>query len=1078
MMKPAVIDIVNESLIEELLKASENYSFSAFDAEKMDGWVPDIGITHYPGHHRSVYRPSAVARAGLSSSILHRFWDTSMKKTADKYGWPFPDADHTGLRYVGVVLYDQQGEECKLDLKLGSDEIGVIESTRHDNRRHLLVIDKPVLFRGEMEVFQIRTTCKGTCRIESVVLLANKPEPTSFEPSIERLKVRGSKNGNSAAEVHFLTAETAKCTVSAYAQDGSLIEQQLEQDHANLHVVVLHQLETNTHYNIQIEAAGIDGALSTASIDFHGNANGESAFTPHSVRIPVEVIPMGAEALAGKPLTFGVPVPKGEIWEAHSCKLEAGGVQIATQARIHSRWPDQSARWILIDAPCPLEIEQPRSGQLEVVVSDQTAPLPTELPGLQRSCRDGQISVASKAFRLKVSETRHGSVISIERLTGEGRSERSSINLTELSAVLGSGYKLSPGKVRDVYIEEEGMERTVIHLQLPLCDDKDNEHLLCTFRIHVYSRVPIIRVVNRLEVVSPMLASAMDAVKSKDYDLFPEELQACVASMEGEQASLLLLKSFQLNWSSSGNRAVTFGDNEYDLLENGWRLLHEHDLEYTLEASGQQEKHQGRSAGHVVIQDDNGLTAIGLRNFWETYPKALSVGNDHLTMELFPQLSGEELPGDEEAWHRLYFWQEKGLYKLKVGMALTSEAIIGFPETEEEARSLFSWFEQPPAIRCELDWINSTEALSPIAAKENSPIPYYEELIEEAATEWGKDREIWRQYGFMNFGDWYGESGWSWGNNEYDPAFSHYSEFLRGGNPKWFALAGQGCRHLSDVDTIHYSSIRTQIGAQYMHMPGHAGGYLPPYFRSKMQGSKTIPSHLWIEGPVMHYLLTGDEGVKDSLVKTGHWLTQPKLLNNFNFYNCRECGWHLIHLCGMATMTDDPRFLNAAELIVRKVMERQNEEGGWVHPLTASHCACPPPRCYGEATFMVGVLLSGLKKYHEVTQDPKVAQSIINCVRWLIRTNFDQRTGLFRYTSCPKTVASPTDTVAVVEGLAYAYALSRDPMIEFPLQQGIKAVEKTILREKAQDEPTHTGFGKGLAAYSRYIPYLMKLIQF
>ena len=50
-----------------------------------------------------------------------------------------------------------------------------------------------------------------------------------------------------------------------------------------------------------------------------------------------------------------------------------------------------------------------------------------------------------------------------------------------------------------------------------------------------------------------------------------------------------------------------------------------------------------------------------------------------------------------------------------------------------------------------------------------------------ALASFAADREHFRAYGQLNFGDWYGESGWSWGNNEYDPAYCAYIEFLRGG---------------------------------------------------------------------------------------------------------------------------------------------------------------------------------------------------------------------------------------------------------------------------------------------------------
>ena len=58
------------------------------------------------------------------------------------------------------------------------------------------------------------------------------------------------------------------------------------------------------------------------------------------------------------------------------------------------------------------------------------------------------------------------------------------------------------------------------------------------------------------------------------------------------------------------------------------------------------------------------------------------------------------------------------------------------------------------------------------------------------------------QCSYMNFGDWYGESGFSWGNNEYDTGLCAIVEFLRSKNPLWWSLGQQAIRHQVDVDTI------------------------------------------------------------------------------------------------------------------------------------------------------------------------------------------------------------------------------------------------------------------------------------
>ena len=409
---------------------------------------------------------------------------------------------------------------------------------------------------------------------------------------------------------------------------------------------------------------------------------------------------------------------------------------------------------------------------------------------------------------------------------------------------------------------------------------------------------------------------------------------------------------------------------------------------------------------------------------------------------------------------------------------MTVELMVAAPGAPEAAEDYFCWLEHPPFVRPDIDWLNITQAWSSMAPKETSPLPAYEEMVDKAYDEWIKDRDLWRQYGFFNFGDYYGENGTAWGNNEYDPAYAFTCEFMRGGDPRWAVVANQSARHLVDIDTVNHSANTHEIGGQYMHIAGHAGGLLPPFFRYKMAGSTFVPSHMWVEGTVLQYLLTGDDGLRETLEKTALWLLGSGLedsggLDHYDFPNCREAGWHLIHLCGIARMSDDPRYLNAASIIVERVLDRQEPGGGWEHLLKKGHCSHPPPRCRGEAGFMVGVLLSGLRRYHELTGDDRVADAIIGGARWLIEKTYLREKKVFKYTSCTR--PRPTETgphyfKQIIEGLGYAYRLAPDPVLEEIIRDGLQVLGAP---RHASREPRKMSLGKDLSVETRYVPTLL-----
>ena len=1066
------IDIVEEERIKAILENTDNFVFDAISCETLDGWVPDLGLTSYRNY--SIYRPPSVAQSGIASTLAHRFWSTVEGKT-----------DHTGPRYIGVVIYDTFGEPCPLEFRLGADDIGRVEPTRHDNRRHLIVVDKPVPFIGSMEVFQLKAPGKGTYRIETFVLIRERPEPSSFMPRIERLSARVVERESEriSAAIDFITSQVANAHIEATSErDARVAETKTPtKTPTKLHTVTLANLLPDRDYTVKVTATEQSGTSVTEAISLFTGVREAYANSPTTV--PVEIINLSTAEASELPLTFSVPLPQTQIFDPANCHLKSGSFNQPAQTRVHSHWPDGSARWVLVDVPCPGPLAPDARKQGEVVFGSDAV---DQTLGLTWEAKEDRIIVTGQHLRVSVDKTEGALPAQIERRNTQGEWQEVlgalGDKVASFAVTLGNGLTLQTGTIDDLTLEEAGAERAVIRYRVPHQDAEGVAHLRSSVRLHIYARHPFVKMVHRLEVISPALPPTAGGTVA---DLAPgfDDIRAAIAGNEGEEATLLTLDSVKLRLPRLGNTQVTLDEQVYSVNgDTAWRIVHEHDLARCIEANGSKREVEGRSRGHILVEGTTGPLAVGVRNFWETYPKGLSVTEEGVSVELLPTLSGAALPGDEDAWHRIYFWHDKGKYRLKSGMALTSEVLIALPDTADEATRWFAWFEKSPAVRPNLDWLNETHVLSSIASKVDSPSPQYEATIDQTYHEWRKDRDHWRQYGFMNFGDWYGEGTWCWGNNEYDAAYGHYMEFLRGGVPHWFTLAGQAARHLADVDTVNFSKKPSQVGGQYIHMPGHAGGFLPPYFRSKIKGSNLIPSHMWVEGPVLHYLLTGDETLRESLDRTADFLIHGGMrdisggLDHYDYSSCRECGWYLIHLCAVARMMDNPRYLNAAYIILERVLERQEPGGGWLRMLMEGHCAGPPPRQRGEAGFMVGVLLEGLRRLHELTGDERVAEAIVGGARWLIDNVYEPDKKHFRYTPCTNRGggAGPVFTLGVIAGLGYAYHLSGDPSMGAILKHALKEVGQP---HAMFDELNHTGFGKDVCFETRFVPTLLAYVQ-
>ena len=225
----AHIDVAEEQRIKAILEADENHSWPAIDCESMDGWVPDMGLTGYANY--SIYRPPAIAAAGITTTVRHRF------------RVPTRNPQLPGIYHLGALIYTQVGQDFSLEISLGSEDIGRIEPRRHDNRRHLIVLERPINFDHRVKWVEFTSAGNSTCRIENFVMLKEAPESSSFLPSIERMHVEVTKKTRDmvSAIAHCVTYPPATVVATAIGSNGDQTES-TQDGPSTLHAVNLQGL--------------------------------------------------------------------------------------------------------------------------------------------------------------------------------------------------------------------------------------------------------------------------------------------------------------------------------------------------------------------------------------------------------------------------------------------------------------------------------------------------------------------------------------------------------------------------------------------------------------------------------------------------------------------------------------------------------------------------------------------------------------------------------------------------------------------------------------------------------------------
>ena len=452
---------------------------------------------------------------------------------------------------------------------------------------------------------------------------------------------------------------------------------------------------------------------------------------------------------------------------------------------------------------------------------------------------------------------------------------------------------------------------------------------------------------------------------------------------------------------------------------------------------------------------------VAIVDFWQQYPKSLRTHAEGIEIGLCPVISADDYRDSGEDGHKLYFYLSDGVYRLREGLSKTHAMYIG----EDIPLLPLPIPEAPP------EWYCESGAFGEIHPVKEGAFLDYETKVSEAFEAYLENREHGREYGMLNFGDWWGERKWNWGNCEYDTAYAFFVQWARSGDIRWMR---EGCRsalHHRDVDTCHASAEESRMGGVYMHCVGHTGDYYPDGFRpgAISSGSFTV-SHTWVDGFLLHHFLTGDlRSLETARMVADRYDSHGT--RSYDFGNCRDSGWHLVLAMAMYHATLDRFYLNASHIIVERVLERQTEDGGWRRMLVPGHCFCPPPRHTGNAGFMVGILLNGLKLYHQATGDPRVADAIVRGAEFLIDDMWEDDANGFRYTSCPHSRLSTDNFHRGIDGIAYAWRISRSPRFEPVLRRATQKAIDTESFGKASDEGSP--LGKAISAGLRSSPYVL-----
>ncbi|MFW5867565.1 MAG: hypothetical protein ACOCX2_07090, partial [Armatimonadota bacterium] len=714
----------------------------------------------------------------------------------------------------------------------------------------------------------------------------------------------------------------------------------------------------------------------------------------------------------GWPVRSGVPLPEGLLGDPSAVRLlDASGAEVPVQTRATSWWPDGlSVRWLLIDFAADTSTAGPAQYTLEV----NARPSVSVEREVRVDAEEIAPHVAADVVRTPVEVTTgplawrlgDGGFAPFADVTIDGRSAprpaagEGGFELTDAEGRVFTSALESP---EEIVVEADGPQRATLRITGRLVSEDGDAYMRYLCRMHFHAGSPAVRTVFTLE--NDALDPEMNLIESLRLTV-PAEVAGADLSVGGDGEALAM--------AADG------------------RLLQDEDFRFAL---GDHEGH--RADGWLLARGEGGSLAVAVREFWQRYPKGLSANEDGVTLELLPALPEDiYADADDDALTQWYFWSDEGRYKIRTGVRLSTEFAVdyaprmsgGMPARYEAA----DWWSEPLFAACSPEHYCETGALDTILPRHPDRFERYEHRLDEAFEEFVARRESEREFGFMNYGDWFGERTWNWGNNEYDTAWALAVNFARTGNRGMLEQAIMSAAHSADVDTIHHNSDPNRVGYQYTHCVGHTAMYFPRDWK-EMGGfnahSGQRGGHIWSQGLFTAHALTGEERLLDSARKIADTLAENT--TDFRYGAERTVGWPMVGAVAGYNFDANPFYLNGAKLMADIVIWTQHPERGlWGHWIDGNECD-HAPRCWGSKPFMTGVLLRALKMYDLAQPREETRATIHDSVSYLFDEMFvheGDRPG-FVYSSCRNENFSQTGSTSRLSliGPGLAYSVLIDP---------------------------------------------------
>lgn len=774
-------------------------------------------------------------------------------------------------------------------------------------------------------------------------------------------------------------------------------------------------------------------------------ARGEKTEVPIFVLNPTQV------TIKDFPVKGGVPFPRGELVFPDKIIIRGdSGEAVSFQPKVMARWPDGSIKWLLIEMPA--RAPALGFGKYSLFYPEENAAqdnksFVTETPD----------EVIVDTGKIKFNVNKHSFKLFDKVLLNNKKVLSSEGDLT--IQFRGEVYKSSNDKDYKLTIEEAGPRTVGLKAEGWFVNSKGQKFCKFLVRIKAFKDESFVKVYHTFIYTG--------YPENRYHYLYKGKRLPKNETIEDVGISLNTTGALSsYTFSFAGDGKVFQKDN----LSEKCEILQLKDDSFVVLKNEKEKAAQGRKLeGWVDISSGDVGVSVVIRKLWQQYPKGFSLEPKKGIMEikLWPKEAGElDLKTTDKAEG-----PEAVARGSAFGLAKTHELTFYFHEGNYNSagvRYLNLVSQRVPLIISASEWLNDTRAAGALAsyAEGINYFKKYEDCIERMFNWASRQIKDFKWYGMIDFGDtlswyrqdaydksydqwgWHPEGRWGWFNCEgIGTHTGALLQFLRTGEYKYLWFGEDLSRHLMDIDTCHFNTIKEDRRLRHIFDDYSQPGSMHRHNGDHWGGRNEEASHTNLNGILLYYYITGYDRALDVAKEIGEFFLKRPI----TYFRHPDIAPHramaniLWGETELYSATGDERLKKDADSWADLFYQGQNRNGSWnenYNPVKKRWDGAP------HTGYLDGYTLPALIEYHQMTGNRAIGDSIVRLTKYLMKNDAYG---------------------AIFEGLAYSYFLTGDKnFLEF-LE---KKLEDVLSSQRIQNDPLWNGMIFQKLYYARPVEFL------